>query len=123
MNTVNLANSVSGFIRDAFQLPVSCSINEEESQIIIRVFMVPEDRKDAIEDAIYDLERKILPSRDFFFSVIVYSPNETKRYYPEMFQLKRPKVCKKGQESRLQAFRDLQDLRNEADYGATTCTP
>ncbi|NLF83861.1 MAG: hypothetical protein GX568_07760 [Candidatus Gastranaerophilales bacterium] len=98
MDTASLANLISSI----FQCPVSCNLKEEENQIIIRVFCVPEERKDGIEDAIYDLERGLLPERDFFFSVILYSPDETKRYYPEMSQLKRPMVCEEGQESRLQ---------------------
>jgi hypothetical protein len=80
MKTDKLADT----LRAVFGMPVSCVLKEEENQIIIRVFLVPEERKDSIEDAIYDLEESLYPNKDVFFSVITYTTEETKRYYPKM---------------------------------------
>lgn len=80
MKTDKLAET----LRAVFGMPVSCVLKEEENQIIIRVFLVPEERKDSIEDTIYDLEESLYPNKDVFFSVITYTTEETKRHYPKM---------------------------------------
>lgn len=71
-------------LRAVFGMPASCVLKEEENQIIVRVFLVPEERKDSLEDAIYDLEESLCPNKNFFFSVITYTTEETQRYYPNM---------------------------------------
>ena len=50
----------------------------------------------------------------FLFSVIVYHPMKQNATIQRCFQLKRPKVCKKGREVACKRL-DLQDLRNGAD--------
>lgn len=64
--------------------PVSCVNKEEESQVIVRVFQVPADRKADLEKTIYDLEKTLIPDGNAFFSVIAYTPEETSQHYPKM---------------------------------------
>ncbi|MGI5924669.1 MAG: hypothetical protein ACOX9E_12070 [Lentisphaeria bacterium] len=80
MKTDELAEILRYFL----QMPVSCVLREEEKQIIIRVFLVPEEKQSCLEDAIYDLEASFYPNGDRFFSVITYTKEETERYYPDM---------------------------------------
>jgi len=84
MNTTTLGK----LLQDVFGFQVSCILKEEEKQIIIHVFQVPMERKMSLEMAIYELERTLVPDGNVFFSVIAYTLEETKRYYPNLAQAK-----------------------------------
>jgi len=76
-------NSISIELQRAFGFPVSCLIDEEDGQVIARVFMVPEHLQEKLINDIRNMEDYLVP-QDYIISVIPYSEEETKEYYPEM---------------------------------------
>ena len=78
-------NSISIELQCAFGFPVSCLIDEEDGQVIARIFMVPEHLQEKLVNEIRDMESYLVPD-GYLISVIPYSPEETLEYYPEMHQ-------------------------------------
>ncbi|NLZ61013.1 MAG: hypothetical protein GX901_10175 [Lentisphaerae bacterium] len=79
-------NSISIELQCAFGFPVSCLVDEEDGQVIARVFMVPENLQEKLINEIRDMEEFLVPD-DYLISVIPYSEEETLMYYPEMYHL------------------------------------
>ncbi|NMA41470.1 MAG: hypothetical protein GX937_14970 [Lentisphaerae bacterium] len=71
-------------LQSAFGFPVSCLVVEDEALIIARVFMVPEEKRNELKKKIRVMEASLI-SEPYMLSVITYSEEDTKTYYPEMY--------------------------------------
>ena len=67
------------FISSKFGYPTSCSYDAGENMYILHIFMVPNDKKEQLEDNIYD----IIDELNLFAVVLVVTEEETRKYYPD----------------------------------------
>lgn len=64
--------------------PTSCSYNKGEDLYILRVFMVPNDKKKEIEDKVYDTIDYLKNNGwNIFAAVLVFTEEKTRKYYPD----------------------------------------
>ena len=86
---------LSDMISNLTQLDVTCSYDEGEDMYLLRVFMVPSAQRKSLKRVIYgQLDSFSQDSHiDLFYSVQLYTEQETAEYYPEKLpaQLSIPK--------------------------------
>ncbi|MBR4900690.1 MAG: hypothetical protein IKZ46_07105 [Victivallales bacterium] len=71
--------SLSEFISSKFGYPASCSYDVGENMYLMNVFMVPSNKKNEIEDQVYDISDDL----NLFMVVFVFTEEETRKYYPD----------------------------------------
>ena len=71
--------SLSEFISSKFGYPTSCSYDAGENMYLMNVFMVPSNKKNEIEDKVYDTSDDL----NLFMVVFVFTEEETRKYYPD----------------------------------------
>jgi hypothetical protein len=67
------------FISSKFGYPTSCSYDAGENMYLMNVFMVPSNKKNEIEDKVYDTSDDL----NLFMVVFVFTEEETRKYYPD----------------------------------------
>ena len=67
------------FISSKFGYPTSCSYDAGENMYLMNVFMVPSNKKNEIEDQVYDISDDL----NLFMVVFVFTEEETRKYYPD----------------------------------------
>lgn len=67
------------------QLDVTCSYDESENMYLLRVFMVSQIQKKTLKRTIYERIDSFAKNNhvDLFYSVQLYTEQETRKYYPE----------------------------------------
>lgn len=67
------------------QLDVTCSFDEGENMYLLRIFMVPDAQKKSLKRTIYERIDSFAKNNhmDLFYSVQLYTEQETRQYYPE----------------------------------------
>ena len=67
------------------QLDVTCSYDESENMYLLRVFMVQNAQKKSLRRTIYERIDSFAKNNhmDLFYSVQLYTEQETRQYYPE----------------------------------------
>ena len=64
--------------------PTSCTYNKTEDRYILYVFMVPNNKKEIIEDQIYNFVDCFKENgSDIFMPILVFTEEETRKYYPD----------------------------------------
>lgn len=64
-------------VKELVGYDASCTFKDGDHMAIIRIWDVPEDMRDYVEECVYIHEKAIMPCDDWFASVIVYAPGET----------------------------------------------
>ena len=71
--------SLTEFISSKFGFPTSCSYDAGENMYLMNVFMVPSNKKNELEDQVYDISDDL----NLFMVVFVFTEEETRKYYPD----------------------------------------
>ena len=71
--------SLTELIHSKFGYPTSCSYDAGENMYLMNVFMVPSNKKNEIEDKVYDTSDDL----NLFMVVFVFTEEETRKYYPD----------------------------------------
>ena len=71
--------SLTELISTTFGYPTSCSYDAGEYMYLLHIFMVPSEKKNELEDKIYD----IIDELNLFVVVFVVTEEETRKYYPD----------------------------------------
>lgn len=78
-----MAEQIKNRIAALVHLPVVCSFDDLAEQFNVKVFCAESD-KFAIQDKIFELEHELFPNVEYLISPLVFTMDETKKYYPEM---------------------------------------
>lgn len=85
MSKPHYKRTILARLKKMFNLPVTCTLDTNGRQYCIQVFAVEGDTN-TVQQKIFDLEDELFPNTEYLLSPIVYTLEETKKYYPEMLR-------------------------------------
>lgn len=80
-----VVSTIQDRLRDRFpEYPVDVRTSPDDEHLLcVRVFAVPDDAVESVEDLIFDLQEEILDSAEFILLPMVKDLATTHQYYPQ----------------------------------------
>ena len=95
MKNINeiISNIMSTAMSKIMSMDITCSYDEDEDMYLFRVFMVPSSQKKNVKKRLrYYLDVFAESDMNMFYSIQIYTEEETAEYYPERLPALMPPV-------------------------------